>query len=255
MFHLNVLILNGSPKRKGGASHFFVSLFRFMLCGCKIKTGSLHGENDYSEILAQFSSLDALVLSVPLYVDGIPSHVQKFLEQAETFCIERNCHFTLYVISNNGFIEGRQNQTHLKMYQCWCEHAGIKWGGGIGIGGGVMLHVLSIVYPIILTLYLVSILLNLVCGNCVTSDMWIALFKNVLVYLFLNCGALYCMVRLAWEVRNRKAAPNRYTRVMIPSFLFIPCADIFMALLSLCNGRFIFTLLKKDNDTSTIDRV
>ena len=247
MLHLNVLILNGSPKKKGGASRFLAAVFRFMLCGCGIRTGSLHGENDYSGILEQFSSLDALVLSVPLYVDGMPSHVQEFLEQAEAFCKERSCRFTLYVISNNGFIEGKQNRVHLNMYQCWCEHTGIKWGGGIGIGGGVMLHILSIVYPIILAIYLLRILLNFVCGNSVTADMWVTLLENALIYVSLNSGALYCMGRLAWTVRNRRNTKNRYTRVMIPSLLFIPCADIFMMLKSLCNGRFIFTLMKKDN--------
>lgn len=207
---------------------------------------SLHGRTDFSRILERLSSIDALVLSVPLYVDGIPSHVQEFLEKAEAFCKERNCRFTLYVVSNNGFIEGRQNRVHLNMYLCWCEYAGIKWGGGIGIGGGVMLHALSVVYPIVLVIYLLNILCSLAFRNFVTIDMWLSLLDNALIYVFLNIGVLYCMARLAWNVRKRTTTVNRYTRVMIPSFLYIPCADIFMMLKSLCNRRFIFTLMKKD---------
>lgn len=244
---MNVLILDGSPKKKGGASHFLASLFRSMLFGCQVETKPLHGESNYQNILEQLPFTDSLILSVPLYIDGMPSHVQEFLEQAETFCKQKNCRFTLYVISNNGFIEGRQNRTHLNMYQCWCERSGIRWGGGIGIGGGVMLHVLSIVYPIILAIYLLNILVNFVCGNSVSVDMWMTLLENAMIYVFLNIGVLYCMLRLAWTVRNQKTSPNRYTRVMIPSFLFIPCADVFMILKSLCNGRFIFVLMKKDN--------
>jgi hypothetical protein len=243
---VNVLILNGSPKKKGGASNFFANVFRLMLLGCKTSYESLQNKNNYAKILEQLRDIDALVITVPLYVDAIPSHVQEFLTQAQCYCKQNNCHFTLYVISNNGFIEGIQNKVHLQMYRCWCERTSITWGGGIGIGGGVMLHVLSIVYPIIFTIYILNIVVNLINGNVISGEMWIPLLKNVLIYLFLNSGMIYCMIRLASHLRKQETTKNRYTRVMVPSLLFIVCADIFMFLTSLFNGRFIFSLLKRD---------
>lgn len=248
---MNVLILNGSPKKRGGASRFISSFVRVLLCGCKVSTESLHKKNSFSEILKKLPCVDAVVLSVPLYVDGIPSHVLEFLEQAEAFCKENNCRFTLYVITNNGFIEGRQNSAHLDMYRCWCDHAGIKWGGGVGVGGGVMLHVISIAYPVTLAFYLLIILLNLISAKPVSADTWISLLENALIYVFLSIGFFYCMVQLARAVRKQETAPNRYTRVMVPSFLFIPMADIFMTLASLFHGRIVFTLLKKDHAASS----
>ncbi len=243
---MKVFILNGSPKEKGSASHFFANVFRLMLCGCNISYGSLRNKNNYSKILEQLRDIDALIISAPLYVDAMPSHVQEFLTLAEYYCKENDCCFTLYAISNNGFIEGIQNKVHLQMYQCWCERTYVKWGGGIGIGGGVMLYVLSIVYPIIFAVYILNIVLNLINGNEISGAMWLPLLQNVLIYLFLNSSMAYCMIRLASHVRKQENTKNRYARVMIPSFLFILCADIFMFLTSLFNGRFIFSLLKRD---------
>lgn len=243
---MNVLILNGSPKKKGGTSHFILSVFRLMLLGNKVSKDSLHSKSAFSRIMEKLPSIDALVLSVPLYVDGIPAHVQEFLEQAEAFCRENNCSFTLYVISNNGFIEGKQNKTHLMMYQCWCQRAGIGWGGGIGIGGGVMYHVISIVFPIMLVMYLLFNLINIISGHPVTAAEWQPFVSNALIYIFLSSGIFYCMTRLAYAVRRRAATANRYTRVLVPSFVFIIVSDIFMIISSLFNGRFVFMLLGRD---------
>ena len=243
---MKVLLINGSPKKKGGASRFFSRVFRPMLLGCHTNVDSLHEKQSYARILEQFLSIDALILSVPLYIDGIPAHVQEFLEEAEDFSIKNNCQFNLYVISNNGFIEGRQNHVHLKMYQCWCERTGITWGGGIGIGGGVMLRFLAIVFPIILSGYLLNALLLVALGYPVPTELWLSLLSNGLIYGLLNAGVLFYLPQLAWNVRRGQVTKNRFTRAMIPSFIFIPCADAFMMLSSLFHGRFIFAIMKKD---------
>lgn len=54
------------------------------------------------------------------------------------------------------------------------------------------------------------------------------------------------MARLSINVRKLQQMKNYYTRVMVPAFLFIPMADIFMTISALFNGKIIFTLLKKD---------
>ena len=57
---------------------------------------------------------------LPLYVDGIPSHVMRFMEGLEVFCKEHSLHFSVYCIANNGFIEGKQNEPLMRAF----EHAG-----------------------------------------------------------------------------------------------------------------------------------
>ena len=133
-----------------------------------------------------------------------------------------------------------------RMLQAWCEKTGVSWGGGIGIGGGVMLRVLGIVYPILVGVILLQMALSCFSGGAVTGELWSALAVQICTWLFLNSGALYCLARLSFVVRRGRISPNRFTRVMVPAFVFVPVADVFMALSALFYGRFIFTLLKQD---------
>ena len=116
---MNLLILNASPKKKGGASRFFSRLFRLFLPGTRKKVVSLSSRQDFQKVLGLFPDMDAVCLFVPLYVDGLPSHVVEFLNQAESYCKSHSCRFRLYALSNNGFVEGKQNRPALHMLQAW----------------------------------------------------------------------------------------------------------------------------------------
>lgn len=52
--------------------------------------------------------VDAVVLSAPLFVNAAPSHVVTFLEKGE-----------------------HQNEMHLRIYEGWCQRAGISWGADL----------------------------------------------------------------------------------------------------------------------------
>lgn len=243
----NILILNGSPKKKSSTSGFLGKVMGFFLAGCNVRYASLRLPGGYPAILKQLEDIDALILAVPLYVDGMPSHVLDFMQQAERFCVEHGCRFSLYVISNNGFIEGTHNKVHLNMYECWCRQAHITWGGGIGIGGGEMLSVLSVYFPIVFIVIAVCNFIKYSTGTTAAFSDWMPLFINLAIYLFFNCGMIYCMIRLSAGIRRLSTVKNRYTRVMVPSFLFVPMAAIFMALTALFQGKIIFSLLKEDD--------
>lgn len=251
---MRVLILNGSPKKKSSTSKFLGKIAGRFLTGCNIQYASLRVKSEYPEIMQYLKGIDALILAAPLYVDGIPSHVLEFLQQAEKFCAENGCRFFVYAISNNGFIEGSHNKSHLRMYECWCRRAGLVWGGGVGIGGGEMFHCLAVYYPVAFAVLIVINIVKYIMGTEITFSTWLPLAENVGIYLFFNCGVFYCMARLAASVRKLRQAKNRYTRVMVPAFLFIPMADIFMTVTALFNGKIIFTLLNKDNYIHKPDR-
>ena len=80
---MNLLILNASPKKKGGASRFFSGLFRLFLPGVPKKVVSLSCQQDFQRVLELLPGMDVVCLCVPLYVDGLPSHIVEFLIQAE----------------------------------------------------------------------------------------------------------------------------------------------------------------------------
>lgn len=243
---MHLLLLNASPKKKGGASRFFSRLFRLFLPGVRKKAVSLSSRQDFQQVLELFPDMDVVCLFVPLYVDGLPSHVVEFLIQAEEYCKNHSCRFRLYALSNNGFVEGKQNRPALHMLQAWCEKAGITWGGGIGVGGGMMLQVLGIVYPILIGIILLQMALSLFSAGTVPGELWLSLAIQTFIWLFLNIGVLFCMARLSSAIRRGRVLADQFTRVMVLSFLFIPIADIFMVLSALFHGRFLFALLKRD---------
>ena len=110
---MKLLILNASPKRRGGASQFFSGILRLFLPGLVKKTVPLRSRKDFDHALSQLGSADAVCISFPLYVDGLPSHLAEFLSLAEEYCKARSLRFRLYAIANNGFIEGDRKSTRL----------------------------------------------------------------------------------------------------------------------------------------------
>ena len=247
---MNIMIINGSPKKEGGASAFFAKILRFMLFPHKVTTISLGVSKDYRGIFDNLQNTDAVVITVPLYVDSIPAHFIHLLKEMEQFCKNNKCKFKLYVISNAGFVGGHHNEAHLEQYQCWCERTGITWGGGLGIGGGVMLHVLYKIMLIWTSIEIViSVIYNIFAGipvmESVNNILLPGLSGCLIRILFFYCGMLLFEFILAWAIRNKKSVKNKYTRVMLPSFIFIIVADIFMALTGMLHGKFIFPLFKK----------
>ena len=66
---MKLLILNASPKRRGGASQFFSGILRLFLPGLVKKTVPLRSRKDFDHALSQLGSADAVCISFPLYVD------------------------------------------------------------------------------------------------------------------------------------------------------------------------------------------
>ena len=110
-----------------------------------------------------------------------------------------------------------------------------------------MLRVLGIVYPILIALSIVQIAVSFLTAGGVPPDMLYTLAIQAGSWLFFNFGVLFCLARLSAAVYKRKTVKSRYTRVLLPSFLFVPIADLFMILSSLSCGQFLFALLKQDD--------
>lgn len=242
---MKLLILNASPKRKGGASRFFSKLLRLMLWGCTVTVCDLRGPGDYERALSLLSGMDAVVMSVPLYVDAVPSHVLPFLMKAEQLCRKGKYHFKLYVLSNSGFVEGCQNAIHLKMYEAWCRRAGIEWGGGLGIGGGVMLHVLYLLLPISVAIRMINIVRTIWQSGYITgSELW-SCCSGLLWNLFFIAGVVVCEAAFACAIRRKKKIRNMYTRPLLPSFLFLIGANIFALVSSVLERTWPHQLFKR----------
>lgn len=236
---MKTVFLNGSPKKKFSASGYLLSLQRLFVRGQKV-TCALRGRGGYQPVLEELRDADAVVFCLPLYVDGLPSHVLLFLKEMEQFCVENGIKLHVYVISNNGFIEGRQNKPLMQVFENFCARSGLNWCGGIGVGGGVMLNVTRI-----LILVFAGILaLNLLAGGGVCSSLKVFAIQ-MLVLLFLNGGVLFYEARMGACIWRAKAFGKKYTRILLPSFVFILFADLFFLMTSVFQGGFFRGWLAK----------
>ena len=246
---MKTVFINCSPSKRFSASSYFIFLERLFVSGEKV-TETLRNKSNHERILQQLENADAVVFALPLYVDGVPSHVLHFLEVLEQSCRGKNLHFSVYCIANNGFIEGRQNEPLMQVFENFCSRAGLKWGGGTGIGGGVMLNVTRIGFVVEFVLLLVNMLLSgFQTGNFFPEAVLINFAENMLILLFLNCGVLLYLFQMAKAVRHETFFGKKYTRIMLPSFVFIIFADIFFIIVSIIKGGiFRGWLAKKDLD-------
>ncbi len=243
---MKLLILSASPKKKGGASRFFSRLFRLFLPGVRKKVVSLSSRRDFQQILELFPDMDAVCLFVPLYVDSLPSHVVEFLIQAEEYCKVIPCRFRLYAFFQQRLCRGKTKSTRPAyasgMVQKGGDHLGRRnrnrrRNDASSIGD--RLPDPNWNHPV---------------ANGVILFQHRHRFRRIVAFpcypdihmAFLNSGVLFCMARLSSAIRRERMVADQFTRVMIPSFLFIPVADIFMILSSLFHGRFLFALLKRD---------
>ena len=233
---MKTVFINCSPKKRFCASAYFLELQRLFVKGEKV-TEKLRNPKDYQRILDELTDADAVVFFLPLYVDSVPSHVLSFLKEMELFCKENNIRLKLYSISNNGFIEGKQSEPLLRVFQNFCEKSNLDWGGGIGIGGGVMLNVTRIIFVIQIGILFLNILLNgIQNGNFLPLDALANFAEQALVLIFLNLGVFFYIIRMGGAINKEKFFGKKYTRIMVPSFVFIIFADIFFTIVSIFQG-------------------
>lgn len=233
---MKTVFINCSPKKRFCASAYFLSLQRLFVKGNKV-TEKLRNKNDHERILNELKNSDTVVFCLPLYVDGLPSHVLSFLKDMEHFCNKNSVRLNLYSISNNGFIEGKQSETLLQVFQNFCVRSNLNWCGGIGIGGGVMLNVSRILFVIQIGLLLINMLLSgVLSGNFFPSDALENAVVQALVILFLNLGVLFFTFRMGCAINKEKFFGKKYTRILLPSFVFIIFADIFFVIISIFQG-------------------
>ena len=96
---MKTVLINCSPKKRFCASAYFLSLQRLFVSGEKASE-RLRTPADHERILEQLRDTQAVVFCLPLYVDGIPSHVLPFLEKMEALCRENDLVFNVYCIAN-----------------------------------------------------------------------------------------------------------------------------------------------------------
>jgi hypothetical protein len=131
----SALILCGSPKREQGASREMGAYLarRLETAGVRALVRSC---SPRETLMFDVRAADLLVLSFPLYADGIPARLKETLMQIAAgnpgpkYCA---------AMVQCGFLESAQNDTAIEMCRLFARDAGFTWLGGLGRGAGGML--------------------------------------------------------------------------------------------------------------------
>lgn len=73
-------------------------------------------------------------------------------------------------------------------------------------------------------------------GSLFAKDAWINFAENAALLLYFNLGVLFYLARMGSHILKGTSSGKKYTRILIPSFIFILFADIFFIIISLFQG-------------------
>ena len=127
-----IVMLNGSPKKKGSASEQYLNMIYENL------------DNNYyieeydmnkltNSIKKSILNADMLIIATPLYIDCLPSHVIKFLMELGDNDISGK---EAYFLVNCGFLEGVHTDVSVEILKNYCDYHHLIYKGSLGIGAG-----------------------------------------------------------------------------------------------------------------------
>jgi len=135
---VKIAFLNESPRMKHCISAILLTSLEEELSGHEIsRCGALQPAGEIAQAL---SGCDALVLAFPLYVDSLPSHLIRILEQIRDGEIPVTPGTRVWAIINNGFLEPSQSRIAASMVRIFCEQAGLSYARSLLVGGGPTLE-------------------------------------------------------------------------------------------------------------------
>jgi multimeric flavodoxin WrbA len=143
---MKIALMIGSPKNTDSTSGIIAKALRSRMeqeADCVICNAV---KQKRSEIMEAFAGCRALVFVFPLYVDAVPSHLLRLLDDTWSEIAEAAPGAVVYAVVNNGFYEGRQNAVALEIMRNFCTRSDLKWGQGLGVGAGGMISALPVGY-------------------------------------------------------------------------------------------------------------
>lgn len=127
-----VLILNGSPRAPRSNSKRYAELFA-AACPLETRYAALIKEN-HGDLCRELEDVSHLLLVFPLYVDGLPVTLLRFLEVLEQHPPRNKP--VISVLINCGFLEPEQNDVAVDMVRLFARQNGYPFGSVLKIGGG-----------------------------------------------------------------------------------------------------------------------
>ncbi len=138
----SALLLIGSPRQAKSSS---ASLGGYLLEqleaeGIAAETVYIHRAMRSGEKLRAMCEAidraDLTILAFPLYIDSLAAPVLEAMREVARHREGKAAHGGLVAVANCGFIESHHNENALATCAAFAEASGLRWLGGIAIGGG-----------------------------------------------------------------------------------------------------------------------
>jgi len=140
----SALLMLGSPRAHSESNSY--SLGSYLLGQLEkkgVKTSLVHvnralrSDGAFAKLRDSLDRADLVVLSCPLYVDSLPASVIHVMEMlAGERKVQDVSRKRFLAIINCGFPESKHTEIALAICRRFAKEAGMKWEGGLGLGGG-----------------------------------------------------------------------------------------------------------------------
>ena len=140
-----VMLLNGSMRAVNGNS---AKLARRLAGQLKRDAEIVNLRDHLSDLSGLVSAIEGasdIVICTPLYLDGLPSQVIRFMETAHR--AYRGPSRRVYVLANMGLYESKQLVNLFSAIRQWCGCMGFSYCGGLGVSAGELVGVLMQCLP------------------------------------------------------------------------------------------------------------
>lgn len=249
---MKTLLVDCSPKKSLSTSSYLLSTLSFQLTGEKEKLKLL--PKNYDSVCRSMQNADAIVLAMPIYVDGVPASVLRFFEYVQNFRTENHLPpLKVYGLVNCGFYEGEQTKTCHRIIENWCNRCGFHYMGGVGQGAGEMIGIIRFVNPFIAIVgsLIQFIIIAILSANQLTFAEicqrvgFVNIAINIGLFFIFNIFMYIAIFKLAKACRHMRSIPVIYSTVFCPRFLFVIFADLFWIIRALLHGVPVWALNEK----------
>lgn len=135
-----VVLLNGSMRAERGNSAELARRLADRLHRDHESVDLKDHIGDLAKLPPALADATDVVLCTPLYVDGLPSQVVRFMEAAQR--ARAGGPKRIYVLANMGLYESRQLANLFEAVRQWCGATGHAYCGGLGVSAGELIGVL-----------------------------------------------------------------------------------------------------------------
>lgn len=144
----SVAVLVGSARPKGTSTSEWLAdrlIGGLEAAGCQVRkvyaSQFIKAGRACEQALDDMLGAELLIVAAPIYVDGLPYLVVSALEQLTArLGVRAGVLARVAGVLNCGYPEAEHNHLALNMLRHFARQAGLRWAGGLGLGGGEALQ-------------------------------------------------------------------------------------------------------------------